>query len=478
MEKQPASSFPERMNDLFVQNMLEGGLIAKLRQLRIHLAASFWLRPTAMTLAAIALALFLIDIEVKPSAERQGWLAVWLYAGGVAGARDVLGTIAAATITVAGTTFSITVAAFTLASSQMGPRLLQNFRRDPGNQYALGAFLATFAYALTALRSVHEAEVGAFIPQTALLVAMLFAFACVGVLIWFLHHVASSISVDRVIAMVHEDLSAAIAAAPNADAETEATPDGEAQPAVAAAMLIAPTSGGYLSMIDDKAIADWAADKDAVIRLRIRPGDFLFPGSMIGSVWPAESRSAAQDAIKASWVIGETRSGEQDLEFIVRQLVEIGLRALSSGLNDPFTAVVVLDHLGAALCALSKRRLPDGRTIRHGRLRLERPATDYAGLLDVMLHALRQASVKQPVVALRLLQVLDEVAAVERDPGRRAELRRHADLARDAALAEGPDPSVREAVAETYGCLLITLDGAQPPGGETQTGSRRSVAAP
>jgi uncharacterized membrane protein len=129
---------------------------ARLRQWWADLLASFWLRPAVMTVAAIVGSELLVRAEgafTLPS-----WIERWVYAGGTAGARDVLGAVAAATIGVAGTTFSITVAALSLASSQMGPRLLRNFTRDPGNQYALGTLVATFAYALVALRSVHEAE--------------------------------------------------------------------------------------------------------------------------------------------------------------------------------------------------------------------------------------------------------------------------------------------------------------------------------
>jgi len=179
---------------------------ARLRQFRADLLASFWLRPAAMTLAAVALAQAMVSVE--GAVEMPDPIAGWIYAGGEDGARDMLGAIATASIGVAGTTFSITVAALTLASSQMGPRVLRNFTRDPGNQYALGTFLATFAYALTALRTVGGgAEGDAFVPQLAVSVALLLGLACVGVLMWFLHHVASSIDVTHVVALVHRDLA-------------------------------------------------------------------------------------------------------------------------------------------------------------------------------------------------------------------------------------------------------------------------------
>lgn len=138
---------------------------ARLHQWRADLLTAFWLRPALMTVAAVALAQALVWSEAVLGL--PAWAAAWVYAGGVAGARDVLGVIASSSIGVAGTTFSITVAALTLASNQMGPRLLHNFTRDPGNQYALGALVATFAFALTVLRSVHETGEKTFIPQLA-----------------------------------------------------------------------------------------------------------------------------------------------------------------------------------------------------------------------------------------------------------------------------------------------------------------------
>jgi uncharacterized membrane protein len=426
---------------------------ARLRQFVADLRGSFWLRPAAMTLVAIVLAEALVRLE---GARLPDGLDGWIYAGGAGGARDVLGAIAGATIGVAGTTFSITVAALTLASSQMGPRLLGNFTRDAGNQYALGALVATFAYSLVALRSVHEGDDGGFVPQLAVSVGLIFAFGCVGVLIWFLHHVATSISVDRVAAQVQQELTAALAAATT---DTPAAALAEVPRLTNAAPLRAPGCG-YLRVLDDAALADWAAGQDAVLHLDVRPGEFVFPGSVVGCVSPAGRQRDAQAALAEAMVLGDGRSVAQDLEYAVRQLVEIALRALSPGINDPFTAIGVLDRLGAALCGLAGRGLPTGRSFRDGRLRLLRPASDYAGLVDAMFHMLRQAGAGQPAVMIRLLEVLGTIAQVETASDRRAALHRHADLARDAALAATQDASARQAILARHGEAVAAATAA------------------
>ncbi len=445
---------------------------ARLRQWWADLLAAFWLRPAAMVLAAVILAEILVRAEGAFAS--SSWIGRWIYSGGASGARDVLGTIAAATIGVAGTTFSITVAALTLASNQMGPRLLRNFTRDPGNQYALGALLATFAYALVALRSVQDAPEAAFVPQLAVSAALLLAFACVGVLIWFLHHVAASISVDRVVTLVYRDLSAALARLPPVAGATPDPTGAEAVPTAPSATLAA-RRGGYLRVLDDEALADWAESSDAVLRLKVRPGVYVFPGSPIGEVWPAAARDDALGALTHALTLGDARDAEQDLEHAVRQMVEIALRALSPGVNDPFTAIAVVDRLGAALCELAGRHLPTGRTTRNGRVRLARAATDYAGLLDAMFHMLREGGASQSAFMIRLLEVLGEVGSVERDPARLRELRRHAELARDAAAEGTTDAAAKAAIARRYGKVAEGVGAGFVFAGDEVGGAQRET---
>lgn len=389
------------------------------------------------------------------------WAAAWAYAGGTAGARDVLGAIASSAIGVAGTTFSITVAALTLASNQMGPRLLRNFTRDPSNQYALGALVATFAFALTALHSVHEADEGAFVPQLAVTAALLLAFACV--LIWFLHHVATSINVMRVVALVHADLAGAVEALPRWRGGGDAEPRGDGGLPRGESALLAVRGAGYLRVLDEGKLASWAAERDAVLRLRVQPGDFVFPDAPLGEVWPATEREAAEETLRDAAALGDERSMEQDLEYAVRQLVEIALRALSPSLNDPFTAITVLDRLGAALCSLAERELADGRVCRAGRVRVARPSTDYAGLLDAMFHMLRESGAGQPAAMIPLLDVLAGVASVERGPARRREIRRHVELAAEVALRGTPDGAAKPDTARWRRSLNGSSGGQGAP---------------
>ncbi|WP_428539060.1 DUF2254 domain-containing protein [Rhodopila sp.] len=395
---------------------------AHLRKLLSDIGEKFWLLPAAMVVAGILLAVGLIDLD--RSGMVPAWLiqSPWLYNGGGTGARTLLGAVASSTIGVAGTVFSITIAALSLAAGQMGPRLLRNFTRDRGNQFTLGAFLATFSYALMVLRSVRTENEGAFVPHVSLSVSILLAFVCVGTLVFFVGHMAGRINVDTVIELVSDDVRSAIQRLTFDHPQPQASiPDiwDDAVPVV-------DERRGYLQQLHPEGLADWAAQRGTTLRLLVRPGDYVFPGAPIARMTPPVDGAGA--AIRAATALGPARVSSADLEFAIRQLVEVAVRALSPGINDPHTAIAVLDRLGAALCDIAPVHLASGISLRRGRVVLIIPAVDYDGLVDSMFHMIRQNAANSAAVLLRMLEVLTAVTGCEQAPARVATLRRHADL--------------------------------------------------
>jgi uncharacterized membrane protein len=397
-------------------------LIARIRKLTSDLKDTFWLIPGLMVFAGLVLAVLMVKLDrygIPPS-----WLSdgSWLYTGGATGARTLLGAVASSTIGVAGTVFSITIAALSLAAGQMGPRLMSNFTRDRGNQFTLGAFLGTFSYALMVLRSVRTPDEGNFVPHLALTFGIVLALLCVATLVYFVGHMASRISVDTVIDLVSEDVRAAIQRL-TVD-EEQPQPPGEAY--WRGAVPVADQRHGYLQQLDEQGLADWAHEHKTAIRLLVRPGHYVFPGAPI-----AVTRSPVEDAdaaIRNATALGAKRAGSVDLEFAIRQLVEVAVRALSPGINDPHTALSVLDRLGTALCDIVPLHLPTGVVKRDGEVVVVVPSIDYEGLAATMFNMIRQNAPGNPAVLIRLLQLLSAVARVEREPRRLDVLQKHAAL--------------------------------------------------
>ncbi|NTY02485.1 DUF2254 domain-containing protein [Deinococcus sp. JMULE3] len=379
----------------------------------------FWFLPAVMTALALLLAWGGIQLEEQYGVPDG---LTWAYSGGESGARSLLSAVASSAIGVAGTVFSITIAALSYAAGSMGPRLLDNFTRDRGNQAVLGTFIATFAFTLFSLRSVRGGEDTAFVPHYNVTLAMLLALACVGALVYFLAHVTRGINMTAVVNLLRDDLRRAL---------DRATHDAPTQPPAAAppeafwdgGEVQRSADSGYLQLLDTGALLTAAEREGVALRILVRPGDYVFPNTPVAVGVPHLPQN-----VLAALTLGPRRVGGQDLEFTVRQLAEVAARALSPGTNDPVTAIDVIDRFGDALCRLQGRTWPPGVEYRDHQLRLVYPVTTYAGLLDSMFHMIRQYGSGSPAVTLRLLDVLRIVTEGESDPARHRELHRHAEL--------------------------------------------------
>ena len=251
---------------------------ARFRKLLATLGDTFWLLPGGMVVGGVLLGVGLVAVDRSGFVPR--WLieSPWLYNGGGTGARTLLGAVASSTIGVAGTVFSITIAALSLAAGQMGPRLLRNFTRDRGNQLTLGAFLGTFSYALMVLRSVRTQSEGEFVPHLSLSIGILLAFVCVGTLVFFVGHMAGRINVDTVIDLVSEDVRRAITRLMH-----------DANPSLRRRSRMAIGTHGHPGHAIPGAVISnssttrdspaWAAANGTAMRLLVRPGDYVFPGA-------------------------------------------------------------------------------------------------------------------------------------------------------------------------------------------------------
>lgn len=389
-------------------------------RLWLSIRTSYWFIPALMAFGAIILGGFMVWVDVQLGDDWATENFGWYQSIKASGARDVLSTIAGSMITVAGVVFSITIVAISFASGQYGPRLLTNFMSDRGNTLALGTFIATFVYCLIVLRTIRGGDEGNFVPQFAVLVGILMALCSIGVLIYFIHHVPRSIHVNDVIASVGKQLLAGVEERfPSFLAEpAKSKGDGDRQDAEDAvpnlpACAIPARHTGYVQGIQDAALIETACKHDLLIRLRYRPGDFIAEGRPLADVWP---KSAVDDDmlddLQDAFTVGKERTPFGDLHFLINELVEIAARALSSGVNDPLTAVSCTDWLGAALGNLATRCTPDPlRLGPDGHLRIIALPDDFGSFVRSGFGKLRQYVAGDAVAARHVLRTLGIIAA-------------------------------------------------------------------
>jgi uncharacterized membrane protein len=308
----------------------------------------FWVLPSAIALLSLVLG------AVLPLFDDAIGEPAWVFEGGPDGARSLLATIAGAMISVTGLVFSITMVILQLASSQFTPRILGTFLESRVVQVTLGVFTGSFIYALTVLRAVRGAD-DDIVPGTAVTLAFLYVLVAVGMFLAFIHHITRSVQVSQVMTHVRRRTLA------TADrlTGTETTPSWSPRPDTPRSELVLDGRCGYVTVLDSTLLVKRAAALGVVAELDLTMGDFLAAGQVVGRAWGRADLDEKQvSSLTAALHVGEERSFVADPGFGVRQLLDIAERALSTGVNDPTTAIQAVNELHVVLRHLAARPDP------------------------------------------------------------------------------------------------------------------------
>ncbi|MEL7681452.1 DUF2254 domain-containing protein [Citromicrobium bathyomarinum] len=418
-------------------------MIARLQKLWSDINASYWFFPGLFAISTLLLAMLTVELDRRGLTEWVDHLN-WLPPARPQGASNMLTVIASSMIGVASTVFSITIAAVAYASGNYGPRLLTNFMEDRGNQLSLATFIGTFVYAITVLLSVRmpdesgvlTSQGDGFVPQLSLLIAYVLMAVSVMVLVYFLNHVPSSIRINAVLEGIGRRLLNAIR--DNFDEPMKARVEGE----VREGTPVFASRTGYIQVINWNELLKVARKSGSELQLAVRTGDFCHPSVAIG-YWSEKPDDACDEQVRECVALGDARTPAQDLHFMIDELVEIGLRALSPGINDPFTAISALHWIGAATAELGKRDLnwSVGEPDEDGRRPLRPMADDFSHYLGRGFGTIRSAAATSPPAAAVMFDSLESAAVTITDPVRHKNIRDEADqLMRQAkASLTGPD---------------------------------------
>jgi uncharacterized membrane protein len=408
---------------------------------RLH--SSFWFLPSLMAISAMATAILLVMLDALEAAW-LGWIDEWTYAFGPESARAILSAIAGSMITVAGVTFSMTMLTLQLASSQFGPRMLRNFMRDRGNQIVLGTFLSTFVYCLLVLASVRGSGDSYFVPVIAVSFGMILAVASLATLIYFIHHIATSIRIETILAKLAVEARKTVARVFPEQGHTSApVPKKRMAEALPPAFdddsrSVVASVGGYIQSIDLDGLRRVASDNDLVVRVEARVGDFVANrGSLVIAFPYGRVSDPVADDLSNAFSLGEERTPDHDIEFSLRRMVEIAQRALSPGINDPTTALYCLDRLGEVLGLLADRHFPSGRIMdRDGHVRVVFEPMTFANLACSAFAAIARYGIGDADVVGRLLHVMERCSRGAATSDRETIMRLH-DAIRVASAARG-----------------------------------------
>jgi uncharacterized membrane protein len=385
-----------------------------------NLRTSFWFVPSLIVLFSIALAVVLIEADSTGSDQ---WLGRWprLFGADAAGARAMLSTIAGSMMTVVGITFSMTLVTLALTSSQYTSRILRNFIRDRVTQVVLGVFAGIFTYCLIVLRTIRGGDDAGFVASVAVSFGVVLAIGGIGVLIFFIHHIASSIQASSIIAGVAEETMSAVDRLFPERLGQEPAGGGSDQvlpPLPQRRWQAVPAEGnGYIESVDNALLLRLAREHDTIVRMERGIGSFVVQGTPLASLAleaPPDAKIVA--AVQAAYSLTRHRTLRQDCAFGIRQIVDMALRALSPAMNDTTTAVMCVDYLTAILARLAARDIPSPLRHEAGELRIIAIGQTFASLVAESFDQIRGSAGGNVAVMLRMLGALQTIASLTSSP--------------------------------------------------------------
>ncbi|MBA2113340.1 DUF2254 domain-containing protein [Bremerella alba] len=432
-----------------------------------RLQHSLWFVPVICTLGGVfvAVSMLWIDSSLKRSWEDSFWLETTTN-----GAQTVLSTIAGGMITVAGVVLSMEMVTLSITSSQFGSRVLRSRLGDRTTQWTIGAFMGTAVYSLVVLKMVRKlGEDNFFIPHLSVMAAILFALGSLMILLYFIHHVAMIAQAPEIVASLATDLRHSmerifpdmIGDPPPKENSHEREVTDQEWKALKDGITIESTREGYIQGIEGDDLIALATRHDLIIELPKRPGDFLSYGETLAKVAARGQIDEAQviHAINDAFYIGNNRTPWQDVNCSVHELSQMGVRALSPGINDPYTAVNCIDRLSSALAQLAQRKMPAPNRFDHdGHLRLIADCQNFSSVMHAAFDQMRSYAISSAAVSQRMMEGYQRIANAVTHEDHAEDVQRQARLTMEGALEQKHHPADVRIIQEQYERLIKQLE--------------------
>ncbi|WP_026294412.1 DUF2254 domain-containing protein [Salinimonas chungwhensis] len=368
-------------------------------------STSYWFIPVCMMLTSFLLCYLCLSYIQR--ATLPEYLLTLTPIVTQAGAQQILSTIATSIITATSIAFSMTIVALTMASSQFGPRLLRTFMLDRGTQWVLGLLVSTFVFCLISLHHLSSIDENTDALSILSGISVIMGVADIFAIIFFIHHIGRFIQADEVIYRCYNELMN------NIDELLPKPEDAPREQPVPSAFLqssacqieIPMQKSGYIQTVNYEKLLSTQLEGLEGIEIRARSGDYAFPDATIMVIHsryqkPVEYYKGLLELV----ILGNRRTPVQDPEFAISQMVELALRALSAGINDPQTAISCLDRLTASCIYMGQRSFPADCVInRETGIWIKRRTFSIEGIINTAFDQIRQAGEGHVDIALHIM---------------------------------------------------------------------------
>ncbi|MET9572348.1 DUF2254 domain-containing protein [Streptomyces virginiae] len=359
--------------------------------------ASLWIVPLLGLLLGVLLAEWAVSVDTS------GLPAGWRYSAPTA--TGVLTAIVGAMIALLGFVVTIGVLVVQQATGTLSPRYMRLWYRDRLQKAVLATFTGTFSFSFALLRTIEAdsvPDIGVTLAGAAVSVSLLLLLVYLNRFTHNLRPVAIAELVGRMgETVLARGEAAVLGAAPRGG---EAVPAADGGPVA----YVRSERGGVIQACHAGRLTALAARHDCVLVLTRLVGDYVPPGAVVVEV---HGGSSAPDPRRVTGLIafGSERTIEQDPAFALRVLVDIAVRALSPAVNDPTTAVQVLNHIEAFLHTVGRTGLRDCYVLGdpHGTPRLVVQGRDWEDYLQLAVTEIREYGTSSVQVCRRLGALLE-----------------------------------------------------------------------
>lgn len=396
-----------------------GSILGRWNEWSERARTSLFLLPLLAVVAAAGLGAGLLAIDSQLDDTRRVPL---VFTSTVESARQVLSTVGAATISFAGIAFSVALLVIQRTSAQYSPRVVQTLFRDPFNRRVMALVVGTFTYCLVVLRTVRTPDAEgaeAVVPNLSISLALVLGIVSILAVVAFIDHSAKAMDVSQILERVSSDAAKQLDAAMSTPEDAIVDPTDTPTEQTRVDHVVRFVHRGWVQRLDLEQLRSQVPAGGTIV-VHTAPGRYAVPGAPFCSVaGPVQDPDVLDRCLRDAVSLGSSRTLLQDPSYGLRQSVDIALRALSPGVNDPTTAQDAIFHSAAMLAGLL--RSPEAPRALHsdnGGVLLLPELPRHEDLIDLAYDEVRRAAAPHPTVCIYLLESLRQTQLALR-PGDR-----------------------------------------------------------
>ncbi len=257
-------------------------------------------------------------------------------------ARSMLSTLIGGIISLTVFSFSMVMVVLSQASSNFSPRLLPGLISNKRNQIILGIYIGTLLNCIIVLISLGAYGIDSNSLGLSTMLAALSGVLCIVLFVYFIHGISQAIQIHNIIERIfHESIF-------KIDCELKNT----SEPNVALCSLntenwavIKSRTSGYFKAFDISLLENSIKEQNNQIDVLPYANEHIWEGDPVIKTEKALTDKEYDNLIFCLHISSDRHEGNQGIGGMIK-LMEIAVKAMSPGINDPGTAIEAINKLG------------------------------------------------------------------------------------------------------------------------------------